>query len=232
MPRNEDPTLLYAFHSASSPPLFVAILHSFDLLSAIRSGKMVWVRQYSNLLQHMLNIYWTVATLAIISKTVSPRLERLLNYGKLGNSANLPQTPHALLMRRPGVAWALFYVTGGIIAVVCKSVALKGSTRDCKRASLLFGLFAAHIARRLWECIFVHRRSPNAIISSLQLLSGLSFYVATPITLLLCPAFKTPIRYDQCSLGLRQFSVSCNLYSFLQARVDLLDKFSPRSLHT
>lgn len=125
--------------------------------------------------------YWACAVSAALAKVVSPRLDSVLRYGVrrfdgdecrlCGGVVGWALKPATFLPTR--VCWPLFYATG-VVSTLC--VRLVGSSP----ALVLFG---AHVTRRLYESVAVHRYSTQGRLSPAHLAMGLSFYVMAPPTL-------------------------------------------------
>lgn len=129
--------------------------------------------------QTALSVFWIVSVTAILLKPVVPWLHRALSYGKL-QSMTRPQFDPKLSLALPTTdtasAWRSFYALGLIVHVLL-SVFRK------QKLHLVVHLFLLQVCRRLLECIFVHKFSPDRRIPFVQLVAGLSFYIAAPCTI-------------------------------------------------
>jgi hypothetical protein len=111
-------------------------------------------------------LYWAAGGLLYAAKFVSPRFDRLTSFGKLRAAADADSgwsMPHSAM-------FTLFYACG--LVFVAGVLALRPVLPCHPPASAalqrwLFALLAAHLLRRLLECLFVHRfslrRTPVAL---------------------------------------------------------------------
>lgn len=137
--------------------------------------------------------YWTVALILAIVKCWDSRVDGLLRYGLRQNvidrSVNAAQATSSGLFRyaldsKNGVSsyasWTTFYAIGFTSGLVCNVV---------RRDNEALAFFTAHTARRLLECVLVHRFSPSRV-SLAHVIMGASFYVVAPVTLL-CASYRS-----------------------------------------
>lgn len=146
------------------------------MLSAVSIG---------SVLQVPLNTYWICAILSILAKRFLSWAETALNYGKLGSQCKPQSRP--FLIFRPSFAWSLFYLCGAIFTIICAMIQFPPSLSlpsDLHFDSFCLILFLIQTVRRFFECLLVHKHSSSYTITPLQLISGVSFYIASPLSLM------------------------------------------------
>lgn len=138
------------------------------------------------LLPLLLNIFWILAILSIFAKRFVTPIESALNYGKLSAQHALESRP--FLMYRPSFTWSLFYLCGFTLAfslyMLGQRIPWLMPPSDLPFDGLCLLLFLFHTARRFLECLFVHKHSATYAITPPQLICGVSFYIAAPLTLM------------------------------------------------
>lgn len=135
-----------------------------------------------------------LAIFIALVKVVDPRVDAVLRYGRLkqtakkhlGNGNGLGIALLRLTQLKSGLssraAWTSFYVVGMSSGLICLQIQ---QSDLANRPALVLILFVVQVMRRLFECVFVHKFS-NSHVSFMHLLLGFSFYIVTPVTLLVC----------------------------------------------
>lgn len=128
-------------------------------------------------------IYLFLSFIAIASFVI-PFLRDLASHGKCRSSAdNTGRLHHKLLHGEtflvPKRYFLHFYVTGlfSTAALYTYSKHQEGSNQN----SLALALLIAHLARRCWECLFVHAWSPTSRMHIAGYALGIMHYVLLPL---------------------------------------------------
>eukprot|EP00171_Calliarthron_tuberculosum_P021216 IDg21216t1 len=123
-------------------------------------------------------VYWTIALVLATWKCLDSRVDGVLSYGLRQNATDRSTDTretitsgllHYALYPNNGVSsstsWKAFYALGMISGLACSLI---------WRDNEALGLFTAHTARRLLECLLVHRFSPSRV-SLAHMAMGASF---------------------------------------------------------
>lgn len=146
-----------------------------------------------DLLPVSLNVFWVLAILSILAKRYFSSIETALSYGKL--RAQHASGPTRFLVYRPSFAWSLFYLCGFILAfslyTLRQIIPWLTPQSESPFDGLCLILFLFHTTRRFFECLFVHKHSADYAVTPLQLICGMSFYVAAPLSLMCDSLLRT-----------------------------------------
>jgi hypothetical protein len=118
-------------------------------------------------------LYWGAATVAVALRVKWPAFDELTSYGRLKARAAAPGLALPMPAVRKTHAFIGFYAVG---CAVTTAIIVEGVWRP------VVALLVVHLVRRLLECVAVQSMSGST--SLFAAVSGASFYVAVPLTLL------------------------------------------------
>lgn len=127
---------------------------------------------------------WSVALILLIIRFFIPWLNQLTTYGKL-SSFKTPSKHDVLAKFFVPHEWVFTscYIVGTaitlpIIAFVAKTVSISSHTA----VLWILLLYQIHLARRLYECFFIHKFS-HRMTHPLNFLMAIAYYIFAPISL-------------------------------------------------
>lgn len=131
-------------------------------------------------------LFWIFGATCVLLKPQFRLLDELLTYGRLRSptSKSLPQS----YTLKDSTVWTSLYLFGFIFSTLISYV-IRQHSRTAE-TPLSLTLFQFQTARRLFDCVAIHRFSATRRMPVHLFLAGLSYYVVAPLTysLRLAPA--------------------------------------------
>lgn len=128
-----------------------------------------------------LTLYWISGAICMLLRSQISVLDELLTYGRLGRLAN--PSMNSLLRSytlKDSTVWTTLYLFGFLFSVLTSYTVSKYN--PALETPLPLTLFQVQTARRLFDCLAIHRFSTVRQMPAHFLLMGLTYYVAAPLS--------------------------------------------------
>lgn len=126
-------------------------------------------------------LFWVSGTVCILLKSHVPVLDELLSYGRLANSSLSPRLQ--LYTLKDSTVWRALYIFAFTFSVLTSYVVSKSDL--ALETPFPLTLFQIQTARRLFDCIVIHRFSATRRMPIHLFMAGWIYYVLAPLTLTL-----------------------------------------------